>query len=215
MRRVEREIGKLLRQYGFGGSGNSWVRVESSGVASVGRSRAISTWSGGQQSVGFGLALSVTPIEWWEFSNWRDAGFGRPPTPLERAEGPRLVDHQGLPDQVMRPWSIGVDPALQPERHALQADIDVVRAELPSRVHAYARRALRLLQPGRYLEELLAQPGESPGRWETIAVLLSAEGPGPQLDDACDRAQASAAACGNPEYGDLIVTYCRLRAVGG
>lgn len=208
-------MGKLLRQYGFDGSGNSWVRVEPSGVASVCRGRASSTWSGGQQSVTFGLGLSVTPVEWWEFSNWRDAGFGRPPIPLERAEGPRLLDHQGLPAQAMSPWSIGIDPAQQPERHALQADIDVVRAELPSRVHTYARRALRLLQPGRYLEELLAEPGEGPGRWEAIAVLLSAHGPGAQLDDACDRAQASFAAHGNPEYGDLVVTYCRSRAVGG
>ncbi|MGF6883126.1 hypothetical protein ABIA39_002067 [Nocardia sp. GAS34] len=115
----------------------------------------------------------------------------------------------------MRLWSIGIDPAQQPERHALQADVNLVRAELPSRVHTYARRALRLLQPGRYLEELLAQPGDGPGRWEAIAVLLSAQGPSPQLDDACDRAQASFAAHGATEYGDLVVTYCRSRVATG
>lgn len=184
LRRLMREAGKLLQPYGFHGSEAIWVRVVPGGVASVGRTRTLRTWTGGQQVLRFGLSLSATPTAWWEFCNWRNAQLGLPLTPLEQATGPGLIGDHGLPDDLTELWSLQVDPT-QPGRQALQADIDAIRAELPRRVHAYARRALRLLEPDRYLDELLADPNPRIETWEAIIVLLANRGPGLQLDDAC------------------------------
>jgi hypothetical protein len=88
LRRLMREAGKLLQPYGFHDSEAMWVRVVPGGVASVGRTRTLRTWTGGQQVLRFGLCLSATPTGWWEFRNWRNAQLGLPPTPLEQATGP-------------------------------------------------------------------------------------------------------------------------------
>ncbi|PXX61109.1 hypothetical protein DFR70_109301 [Nocardia tenerifensis] len=186
LRRLTREAGKLLLPYGFEGSEGMWSRVVPGGVASVGRTRTLRTWTDGQQVLRFGLCLSATPTAWWEFHNWRNARRGLPPVPLEQATGPGLLDERGLPADMTELWSLGVDPS-QPGRHALQADIDAIRAELPRRVHAYARRALRLLEPDHYLDELLTVPDPRPAILEAIVVLLADRGPGPELDDALSR----------------------------
>jgi len=148
------------------------VRVVPGGVASVGRTRAWRTWNGGQQELRFALALNATPLAWWEFHNWRSTQLGRPHTPLEEAEGPSLINTHGMTHDLTGAWSLRIDPE-QPGRHVLQADVDAVRADLPRRVHGYARRALQLLEPGRYLDELLADPDPGIGTWEGIVVLLA------------------------------------------
>ena len=72
--------------------------------------------------------MSATPTGWWEFRNWRNAQLGLPPTPLEQATGPGLIDDHGMPDDLTELWSLQLDPT-QPGRNALQADIDTIRAE--------------------------------------------------------------------------------------
>ncbi|MET7767180.1 hypothetical protein [Nocardia sp. NPDC005366] len=204
LRRLLRETGKLLQPYGFDGSEPTWTRVEPGGVASVGRTRVSRTWTDGQQILRFGLRLNATPTPWWEFVNWRNAQLGLPPAPLEIATGPDLIDAHPLPTELTAPWSLRLDPD-QPGGHVLQTDIDAIRAELPRRVHAYARRALQLVQQDRYLDELLARPDPSIGAQEAIVVLLADRGHGPQLDDAIRDLRQSAASAD-------VITYARARA---
>jgi hypothetical protein len=211
LRRLMREAGKLLQPYGFHDSEAMWVRVVPGGVASVGRTRTLRTWTGGQQVLRFGLCLSATPTGWWEFRNWRNAQLGLPPTPLEQATGPSLIDDHGMPDDLTELWSLQLDPT-QPGRNALQADIDAIRAELPRRVHAYARRALRLLEPDRYLDELLADSDPQIATWEAIVVLLADRGPGPQLDDAFIQFRACLAERDASAYAENLIAYARGRA---
>ncbi|MFI6996686.1 hypothetical protein [Nocardia sp. NPDC050175] len=211
LRRLMRETGKLLQPYGFDGSEDTWVRVLPDGVASVGRTRTLRTWTDGQQVLRFGLCLSATPTAWWEFHNWRNARLGRPPVPIEQASGPGLINDQGMPENLTELWSLGVDPS-QPGRHALQADIDTIRAELPKRVHAYARRALRLLEPDRYLDELLTDPNPQYATWEAIVVLLADRGPGPELDEAVSRLLTCLPDQDAPIDAEHLVAYAQGRA---
>ncbi|MEV6432402.1 hypothetical protein [Nocardia sp. NPDC051463] len=210
LRRLMRETGKLLQPYGFHGSEATWVRVVPGGVASVGRTRTLRTWTGGQQVLRFGLSLSATPTAWWEFRNWRSTQLGLPLTPLEQATGPGLIDDRGLPHDLTELWSLRVDPT-QPTRHALQADIDAIRADLPRRVHTYARRALRLLEPDRYLDELLADPTPQIETWEAIIVLLADAGPGPRLDDACTQFRACLTKQ-DAAHAENLIAYAQGRA---
>ncbi|MEU0502114.1 hypothetical protein [Nocardia sp. NPDC005998] len=210
VRRLTRDAGKLLQPYGFHGSEATWVRVVPGGVASVGRTRTLRTWTDGQQVLRFGLSLSATPTAWWEFRNWRNAQLGLPVTPLEQATGPGLINDHGMPEELTELWSLHLDPT-QPGR-VLQADVDAIRAELPRRVHAYARRALRLLEPDRYLDELLAAPDRQIATWEAIVVLLADRGPGPQLDDALIQLRTCLAERGESAYAEDVVAYARGRA---
>lgn len=201
-----RDTGKLLQPYGFHGDEPRWIRVEPGGVAAVGRTRVSRTWSDGQQVIGFGLQAGATPMAWWEFGNWRNARLGLPPVPLEDATGPDLID-AGEPAPM---WSLRIDPD-RPGGHALQGDIDTIRAELPRRVHAHARRALQLLDSDRYLDELLHEPDPRLGTWETIAVLLAGRGPGPELDNAIDRIRQGFAGREPSGYAGDIIEYARTR----
>lgn len=211
LRRLTREAGKLLQQYGFHGSEATWVRVAPGGVASVARTRTLRTWTDGQQVIRFGLGLSATPTAWWEFRNWRNVQLGLPLTPLEQATGPGLIDDRGISDDLTALWSLQLDPT-QSGQHALQADVDTIRAELPRRVHAYARRALRLLEPDRYLDELLAEPNPQDTTWEAIVVLLADRGPGPQLDDAFNQFRACITDQDTSAYAENLIAYARDRA---
>ncbi|MFD6397742.1 hypothetical protein [Nocardia sp. NPDC060249] len=211
LRRLTREAGKLLRPYGFHGTEASWTQVTEGGVAAIRRTRVQRTWTDGQQALGFGLELSATPTAWWEFCAWRDAERDLPPTALEHATGPGLIDNHGVSAELTELWSLRVDPAHR-ERPALQADVDTVRADLPVRVHAYARRALRLLEPDAYLDELLADPNPRPAVQEAIIVLLAEHGPGPRLDNAVTRFRLSAADPNGPG-AENVIAYLRGRAV--
>ncbi|WP_433621855.1 hypothetical protein [Nocardia sp. CA-120079] len=211
LRRLLRETGKLLQPYGFDGSDPRWIRVEPGGVASVGRTRVSRTWTSGQQVLGFGLELSATPTAWWEFRNWRNTQLGLPAIPLEEATGPDLINTQTLPDELTALWSLRLDPE-QSGQHVLQTDIDTIRTELPRRVHTFARRALRLLEPDRYLDELLTHPDPHSGTWEAIVVLLADRGPGPQLDDAFDQLRTCFAERDASAYAEDVVAYARNRA---
>jgi hypothetical protein len=210
LRRLLRETGKLLQPYGFHGSEPAWIRVEPGGVASVSRTRVSRTWTSGQQVLRFGLDLSATPTPWWEYRNWRNTQLGLPSTPLKEATGPDLINTHTLPDELTVLWSLRLDPA-QPGQHALQTDIDAIRTELPRRVHAYARRALRLVEPDRYLDELLTQPHPRIRTWEAIVVLLAERGPGPQLDDAFDQLRKCFAERDASAYAADVIAYAQTR----
>ncbi|MFI5500608.1 hypothetical protein ACIA5E_16240 [Nocardia asteroides] len=192
LRRMTRDIGKLLQPYDFDGADPRWARVTPDGVAVVGRGRIQRTWTEGQQVARFGLAAAATPIAWWEFERWRAARHGRPCPPLADATGPGLVDARGIGADIAESWSLRTDPA-QEGQQVRQADLDALRADLPRRVHAYARRALRLLEPDRYLDELLAVPDPDFATREAVAVLLAAQGQGPRLDEALARLRVDAA----------------------
>ncbi|MGY4098901.1 hypothetical protein ACW2Q0_04940 [Nocardia sp. R16R-3T] len=209
LRRLLRETGKLLQPYGFHGSDPRWIRVEPGGVASVGRTRVSRTWTSGQQVIRFGLELNATPTAWWEFRNWRNAQLGLPPTPLEEATGPDLINTHPLPEELTALWSLRLDPA-QSGQHVLQSDIETIRTELPRRVHAHARRALRLLEPERYLDELLTHP--EPRTWEAIVVLLADQGPRPQLDDAFGQLRKCFAERDASTYAEEVIAYAQTRA---
>ncbi|MEV5833494.1 hypothetical protein [Nocardia sp. NPDC052112] len=211
LRRMLRETGKLLQPYGFHGSDPRWIRIEPGGVAAVGRTRVSRTWTSGQQVLGFGLELSATPMAWWEFRNWRNAQLGLPPIPLAEASGPDLINTHALPEELTAPWSLRLDPE-QPGQHVLQTDIDAIRAELPRRVHAYARRALRLVEPDRYVDELLTHHEPRAGTWEAIVVLLAERGPGPRLDGAFDQFRKCFAEHDASAYAEDVIAYARTRA---
>ncbi|MFJ4654098.1 hypothetical protein ACIP5Y_22765 [Nocardia sp. NPDC088792] len=217
VRRLMRETGKLLQPYGFDSAEangtraeSGWTRVEDAGVASVTRTRTVRNWTGGQQELRFGLALDATPLAWWEYRNWRNTQLGLAALPREQAEGPGLLAMSGLPSHASEPWSLRLDP--QQPGHALQADIDVIRAQLPRRVHLYARRALRLLQPGVYLDELLAQPDPGLDTWVAIVVLLGADGPGSQLDHACEQLRLFGVQHDAASYAGDVIDYAHGQA---
>ncbi|MFI1919195.1 hypothetical protein [Nocardia sp. NPDC020380] len=217
VRRLMRETGKLLQPYGFesaeshGGRAESgWIRVEEAGVASVTRTRTVRNWTGGQQELRFGLALDATPLAWWEYRAWRNTQSGQAPVPFAQAEGPGLLGNSGLPVEATQPWSLRLDPE-QPGQ-ALQADIDAIRAQLPRRVHLYARRALRLLQPGAYLDELLAQPDPGLDSWVAIVVLLGADGPGAELDHACEQLRLFGVQHDAASYAADVIDYAHGQA---
>lgn len=208
LRRLMRDTGKLLEPYGFDGSEPTWVRVEAAGVATVGRTRTFRTFTNGQQILRFGLTQSATPTPWWEFCNWRNTRLALPPIPLEAATGPGLIP-DGLPQTLTEMWSMHLNPA---QGHIDPADIATIRAELPRRVHAYARRALRLLEPDTYLNELLSQPNPDAHTWQAIIVLLADRGPCPQLDDAFDQLQRCITDDDTSTYADDVIAYAQSRA---
>jgi hypothetical protein len=201
LRRLLREAQKLLEPYGFHGSDPRWVRVEPGGVAAVGRTRASRTWTDGQQVLRFDLHLAATPTAWWEFGNWRNSRLGLPAIPLAEATGPDLI----APRTPAQPWLL----RSAPDGHVLPTDIDTVRTELPRRIHAYARRALHLVEPDNYLDELVAQADPHIGTWETIVVLLAGHGPGPRLDEAIQHLNACCAGREPSEYTRDVIAYAR------
>ncbi|WP_040707811.1 hypothetical protein, partial [Nocardia takedensis] len=162
LRRLLRETGKLLRPYGFEGEEPTWSRVESGGVARVGRTRVARTWTDGQQRIAFGLTLDAVPVAWWEYRTWLATRRGLPSTPLEETTGPGLVT--APPSfEAGALWTIGVDPE-QPG-HARQDDVEAIRDRLRHHVHGHARAALRLLDPEFHVEALLDITDPTPRVW--------------------------------------------------
>ncbi len=169
MRRLTREAGNLLQPYGFHGADARWVHLAPEGVATIRRTRVQRTWTEGQQVLTFGLELTATPRAWWEHCARRDTELGLPPTPLDQATGPGLLDSIGLPADLTTPWTLHADPT-RPGRHADPTDLATIRADLPRRIHAYARRALRLLDPAHHARELQATHPEAT---EPLRILLA------------------------------------------
>src|SRR5690606_18077464 len=155
--------------------------------------------------------LDATPAAWWRYCRARAEAAGLRPVALTAATGPGLLARHPGPGEPPAPWTLRVDPE-QPGGHALAADIETIRAELPRRVHAYARRAVHLLEPGRYLAELLALPDSDARIWEAIVVLRADDGPGAELDEAIARLRERAAREGDPAWADEVAGYARRAA---
>lgn len=148
-----------MQPYGFEGADPVWTRREPDGVAAVHRTRVVRSWTDGEQIIRFGLHPSATPAAWQDFLDWRATHLAAPAEiPLPLLDPPVT-------------WTLRLDPGRP--GHALPADLDTLRAELPRRVHACARRALQLAEPGRYLAELLALP-ERPDEVAAAIAVLSA-----------------------------------------
>ncbi|MFE3546718.1 hypothetical protein ACFXK0_27465 [Nocardia sp. NPDC059177] len=204
VRRLTRDAGKLLQPYGFHGSDTHWVHHAPEGVATIRRTRLQRTWTDGNQVITFGLELTATPRAWWEYCTWRATHHGLPTVPLEQATGP------GLLLDPTPPWTVRVDPT-RPGRHAHPADITTIRTTLPTRVHTYARRALRLLDPTHYAEELSTTP--TPETWEVIAILLASTAPSPSFDTALHHFHTHLADHPDPTRARATLTYLDTHAL--
>lgn len=213
VREFMKDIGKTLRPMGFRGSRNLWTAVTDNGKVLIHRSTHNNWRDGGfhEGARGFMLSQQAIPEAWWRYLNWRRQRDGLETLPIEHADidGPHLMDFHGLPSEPVSPtrhWSIRADYsggalAADPE------DLEFVGEHLAWAVGRLARRGLELIEPARYLKELLNQPKKEIGDWEPIVVLLSEYGPSSALDEAikslCDSHHEDSAA--------PIVEYARSR----
>jgi hypothetical protein len=185
-----KDIGKTLRPLGFRGSRNRWTLVTEHGKVEIDRSTR-NNWRDGeyfQGARGFMLTQHAIPEAWWRYENFVREHHGSPPLDLDDASvsGPRIMDFHGLPSKPVSPthlWTIRPDPD-HPGPAAHPDDIDFVREHLPWAVETLARRGMELIEPARYLKELLNQSDRQIGDWECIAVLLAEYGPSSALDEA-------------------------------
>ncbi|MBO4206402.1 DUF4304 domain-containing protein [Micromonospora echinofusca] len=204
MRGLMRDVGSALRPRGFRGSAGVWRLVTTGGVAVVEKqgSRG-SAWDARL----FYLNTAVVPTVWWE---WRTGATG----PVDRAgqaDGIRLLEGRVQ----------GTDPAHADNgyadrwRVAVDTDVDRLRVDLLAGVTHAAGRLAELLTPGRYLDELLAQPDKQVGHWEALVVLLAERGPSAELDAAyaglrdafADRPRAAG-------HVERVIGWAQARAAG-
>jgi hypothetical protein len=215
IRALMREVGAVVRPLGFRGSVRAWTSTGPNGVAVLSRT-VVKNWQGPDvRRVTIGLG--VTPTPWFEYHSWRREHHGRPALAVERAGTVPilLLENERLPGEPLSGyfWVIRPDPSTAPSLSAIPGDVDDVRVQLLPAVRHRARRALELLEPGRYLDELRALPEKSSCHWEPIAVLLAERGPSPELDDALDALRETHA--GRPaarEFVDTVTRYVRMRA---
>lgn len=192
VREFMKDVGKTLRPMGFKGSGNSWTAVTDHGRVSIHRSNR-NNWRDGEYcegAYGFFLGQQAVPEAWWRYRNWLRRRLDQEPVPLEHGEisGPFLMDFHGLPDKPVSPtrhWCIRADSGSGGPA-AVQEDLDFIDAHLTWAVERLARRGLDLIEPARYLKELLNQPERGLGDWEPIVVFLSEYGPSSALDEAIE-----------------------------
>ncbi|MGH8878989.1 MAG: hypothetical protein ACRD0P_16890 [Stackebrandtia sp.] len=219
MRELMKDVGKTLRPMGFRGSVNSWTKVTDHGLASVGKSDR-NNWIprlGYSPDVrGFLLGAQAVPEPWWTYQNWRRKRHGEDAVPIDhpRILGPGLLDYHGLPAEPVSPtrlWTIRPNWVSQGELSGSQDDIAFARENLPWAAERLARRALELIEPGRYLKELLNQPLKEIGDWEPIVVLLAEYGPSSALEDAIAGLRSSHAERGAEDHAEEIVSYAHSR----
>ncbi len=176
VRDLMKDVGATLRPLGFRGSGGLWRLATAEGVAVVQKQGSQGSWYAEKL---FYVNTSIVLTAWWE---WNHA-CGDQPRPLERVaeyDGLRLLEGR-VPSSDPRHYGAG------PDRWRVTADTDLdrFRDDLLAAVAASAGRLVELLEPGRYLDELLALPTRGIGVWEALVVLLAERGPSPDLDAAC------------------------------
>lgn len=206
-----KDVGRTLRPLGFKGSGSLWTAVTDSGRVSIHRSNR-NNWRAGehcQGAVGFMFGLHTVPEAWWRYRNWQREQFGQEAVPIDHAEvsGPGLMDYYGLPDEPVSPtrhWSIRTDHS---RGGADAEDLKFIDAHLTWAVERLARRGLELIEPARYLKELLNQSRKEVGDWEPIVVFLSEYGPSSALDEAIAGLERTSSA----EFAEPVVAYARSR----
>ncbi|MER5338698.1 hypothetical protein [Micromonospora sp. NPDC002717] len=149
---------------------------------------------------------AVVPAAWWEWTK----GLASPIDKAGEADGIRVLEGRvecadpahsdsGYADR----WRVAAD-----------TDVDRLRADLLAGVARAADRLVELLEPGRYLDELLALRDKQVGHWQPLVVLLAARGPSSELDAACVGLRDAFA--GRPraaEHVDRIIDWARARAL--
>jgi hypothetical protein len=216
VRRLTKEVAAAVQPFGFQGFGSTWRLVNGDGAAAVGRWRVTNPDGRSSGVIVVGLTIAVSPAPWWEYTNWRRARRGELPIPIEEAPDRASIrlhpEHTDLP--VPTHCRLHPDPSAHPYRAVLPADVDHARALLSAGAAAKATRAIALLAPGRYVDELIERPDKGSGDWEPIVVLLAERGPSAELDDAIGALRDAYAERGN-ETAELIVGYARERAASG
>jgi len=158
------------------------------------------------------VGIEVVPVAWWEYVNWRAARHGQRPVPFDKDalwHQIRFAESRNRPSPSF--YHMRLDPAAYPATVTLPEEVERASAVLCAAAGVLARTAIDLVQPGRYLEELLADPDKGVGIWEPLVVLLAERGPSTDLDEAIDEMRISYAEHGaNPP--DSIVEYARMRA---
>lgn len=211
VRRVARQVRAALEPFSFTGKGTMWTLVNECGTAGIRQWRRTNPDGVSTNVILVGLSLAVMPAPYLEYRNRCEARNGRPPVRPEDSAGSGigLREYYGLPSYPavgLRP-----DPSASPYRAILPGDVDQAGAHLAARAEDYARRALHLLEPGNYLDELLADPDDAIGMWEPRVVLLADRGPSAKLDAAIEGLYAAYWERGVPEAADRIAEYARQR----
>lgn len=208
-----KDVGKTLRPMGFKGSRNVWTCVTPNGKVTIYRSSDSNRHDTGfsQGAVGFMLCQRAIPEAWWRYRNWQLERQGQPALELAdpNVEAPLLLDSYGLPDKPVSPerrWSI------RPEDDAgtltsNAEDLAFIGKHLTWAVERLAARGLELIEPARYLKELLNLPKRERGDWEPIVVFLAEYGPSSALDEAI----AGLTSSYHADFYEPIVEYARSR----
>jgi hypothetical protein len=215
VRQVAKQVRAALEPFGFTGRGTTWILISEYGTASIGQWRSTNPDGVSPNVTLVGLNLAVMPAPYLEYRNWCEVGAGRAPKgPEESAtSGLMLREYHGLPSYPQA--RLNPDRSALPYLSMLPGDVDRAGALLAARAEDYARRALHLLEPDNYLDELQADPGDAIGLWEPRVVLLADRGPSPELEAAIAGLYVSYRERGVDDVRiDRIAGYARQRAAG-
>jgi len=208
--RLNKEIGAVVRPLGFQGTRGTWSIVTTDGVAQVNVSRSVMRVGGG--TIFVSVTISVVPVAWWEYVNWRAARWGQPAIPLDNnatSYGIGFVETRQRPEDSF--YHLRLVPDRYPAAVTTTAELDHAAALLAGAADELARTALDLLRPGRYLEAMRGIPDLGGAMWEPLVVLLAEGGPSAELDAAIEDMRADYA-----NYGfsppDMEVEYAGMRA---
>jgi hypothetical protein len=209
--RLNKEIGAVVRPLGFHGTRGTWSVVTTDGVAQVNVGRSVMRRAGGG-TIFVNVGISVVPIAWWEYVNWRAARWGQPPIPLDKKAASYqigFVETRQCPEGSS--YHLRMDPEKYPATVTTTEELDHAAALLVGAADQLAHTALDLLRPGRYLEALRGIRKLGGAMWEPLVVLLAEGGPSAELDAAIEDMRAD-----YPNYGfgppDMEVEYARMRA---
>lgn len=207
--RLNKEIGAVVRPLGFDGTGGTWSVVTTDGVAQVNVSRSVMRSVGGG-TIFVALGISVLPVAWWEYVNWRAARWDQPPILLDKSAASYAI---GFVETRQRPeesfYHLRMDPDRYPAAVTTTEELEHAVALLVDAADELARTALDLLRPGRYLEALRGIPDLGGAMWEPLVVLLAEGGPSAELDAAIEDMRADYA---NYGFGppDMEIEYARM-----
>jgi hypothetical protein len=209
--RLNKEIRAVVRPLGFVGSRGSWTVITSDGVAQIGIGRSVMRAVGGG-TIFVTVGISMVPIAWWEYVNWRAARWGQPAIALDKGATSYSI---GFVETRQRPkdsfYHLKFDPDRYPAAMTTAEELEHAAALLVNAAGILARTALDLLRPGAYLKALRRIPDFGGAMWEPLVVLLAEDGPSAALDTAIEdmRAEYADYGFGAPE---MEVEYVRMRA---
>jgi hypothetical protein len=209
--RLNRDIGAVVRPLGFEGPRGTWSLVTTEGVAQISVGRNVMRSVGGG-TIFVSVGISVVPVAWWEYVNWRAARWGQPRIPLDKEAASFGI---GFVETRQRPhgsfYHLRFDPDRYPAAVTTTEELEHAAALLVGAAGKLARTALDLLRPGHYLKALRGISDLGGAMWEPLVVLLAEGGPSAELDAAIEDMRAD-----YENYGfgppDMEVEYARMRA---